>query len=85
MCYDVTLGQGEIGETDSPGVLFSGAMGPCIAIGIYDPNNRKGYMMHESNAHVNLDVPNFLENVMKETIIDDLINWVAGGGIDSED
>ena len=30
-----------------PAVLQSGGLGPCIAIGFYDPKTRSGYMMHE--------------------------------------
>ena len=31
----------------SPDILYSGTLGPCFAIGIYDPNSRSGYMLHD--------------------------------------
>lgn len=29
-----------------PNILNSGGLGPCVAIGIYNPNERSGYMIH---------------------------------------
>lgn len=82
MCYDITLEQGQSDDTCSPGVISSGAMGPCIAIGIFDALEQRGYMIHESNAHVNTTIPGFLDNVLNNTENDNLVVCVAGGGID---
>lgn len=34
-------------KANSPATLTSGAMGPCVAIAMYDPKTRSGYMLHE--------------------------------------
>ncbi len=48
-----TINQCETGEVSFPDILTSGGLFPCIAIGIYDKQLKKAYLMHESNAHVN--------------------------------
>ncbi|MFW6024728.1 MAG: hypothetical protein ACOCRX_00130 [Candidatus Woesearchaeota archaeon] len=30
----------------SPNILNSGGLGPCVAIGFYNPNEKSGYMLH---------------------------------------
>ncbi|MFA4875584.1 MAG: hypothetical protein WC956_03800 [bacterium] len=33
-------------KASSPDVLYSGGLWPCVAIGIYDPRTKSGYMIH---------------------------------------
>ena len=44
---DIEVDQFEMKKAHYPDILRSGGLGPCIAIGVYDPNTRSGYMMHE--------------------------------------
>ncbi len=81
MCFDVNLEDRKIGETSSPGVISSGGLGPCIAIGVYDKKRKRGYMMHESNANENEEVPLFLDYVLKKSKKENLAIYVAGGGL----
>ena len=39
----------EMKKANYPDTLRSGGLGPCIAIGVYDPKSKSGYMMHEGN------------------------------------
>lgn len=40
-------------KVDFPDIAYSGRLEPCIAIGIYNPSTRRGYMIHEAylNTH----------------------------------
>ena len=44
---DIKVEQLEMKKANYPDTLSSGGLGPCIAIGVYDPKTRTGYMMHE--------------------------------------
>ncbi len=83
MCFDVSLEDGKIGETCSPCVIQSGGLGPCIAIGIYDKKQKIGYMMHESNADINQEVPGFINYVLNKSKKRNLKVYVAGGEINN--
>ena len=81
----IIVDQTQIGEISSPGLISSGGLGPCIAIAIYDSARKQGYMMHESNAHVNNKLPDFLDLVLTKSKIENLIVRVAGGEIDANE
>jgi|TARA_Y100000310_G_scaffold191260_1_gene191261 hypothetical protein len=52
----VNIEQMEMKKVNYPNTLWSGGLGPCIGIGIYDPKTRSGYMMHEPHfQYVDLD------------------------------
>lgn len=85
MDEDITLEQCQSGSVVYPYQIRSGGLGPCIAIGIYDKKKRRGYMIHESNASHNQEVPTFIENVLKKSKKDNLTVYVAGGEISNLD
>lgn len=39
-------------KASSPDVLYSGRLGPCIAIAVYNPKTHTGYMLHDSNPNL---------------------------------
>ncbi len=43
---EIEVGQFEFKKAYSPDVLSSGGLGPCIAVGVFDPLTRSGYIMH---------------------------------------
>ena len=43
---EIDVGQFEMKKANYPDTLLAN-LGPCIAIGVYDPKTRSGYMMHE--------------------------------------
>jgi hypothetical protein len=83
MCFDVNLEDGLTGETCSPGVISSGGLGPCIAIGIYDTRRKYGYMIHEANMAFNSELSAFLTNVLSKSNKEDLSVYIAGGEINN--
>jgi len=53
---DIEVEQFEMKKASYPDTLSSGGLGSCIAIGVYDPKTRSGYMMHEPIfQYANLD------------------------------
>ncbi len=47
---DIEAEMGELTKVEYPNALSSGGLGPCIAIGFYDPRTKSGYMMHEPSV-----------------------------------
>lgn len=82
---NLRLKDGKSGKSKSPGIIYSGNMGPCISIGIYDKNMKIGHMIHKSNADNSDEVVNFLDETLKTSNLKDLDVCVAGGGIDSNE
>jgi hypothetical protein len=53
---DINVDSLEMKKANYPDTLSSGGLGPCIAIGVFDPKTRSGYMMHEPHFRsVDLD------------------------------
>lgn len=44
---DIKVEPFEMKKANSPDILESGGLGPCIAIGVYDSKTKSGYMIHE--------------------------------------
>ena len=52
---EIDVRQLEMKKANFPDTLLAD-LGPCIAIGVYDPKTRSGYMMHEPHfQYANLD------------------------------
>lgn len=77
--------QGQYGNVDFPDSIKSGGMGPCIAVGIYDKINEKGYMIHEANAHANRNMEEFLSLVHDNTKPRNLKIYVTGACFEKAD
>ena len=45
---------GEMTKAQSPDTLWTDGLGPCIAVAVYDPVTKSGYMMH-TFLHVSLE------------------------------
>ena len=57
---------GKITFANDGDVLQSGGLGPCIAIGIYDYQKKCGHMMHEANWHVDANLDERIEEILKQ-------------------
>ncbi|MBR9692270.1 hypothetical protein GOV06_05805 [Candidatus Woesearchaeota archaeon] len=69
-------------KASNPDILKSGGLGPCIAIGVYDPNTKTGYMVHIPGMS-DENLSKFLEVVKNDyPNLDDLIVEAFGAGMD---
>lgn len=87
MTADITIEQFENASVFSPQVICSGGMGPCITVSVYEKNSKRGFMIHESNAHVNNNLTPFFDNIILE-INNHCAKFeivVAGGSFDPDD
>ncbi len=50
-------------EASGPAVLYTGVLGPCIGVGIYDTESKTGYLLHDSGAECTTLFDRFLEYV----------------------
>lgn len=68
-----------------PDILKAGGLCPCIAIGIYDPQTKSGYMMHEpSFRYANLDTK--IQEIRADYgDLSKLKVFAAGNSLSSED
>ncbi len=71
-------------STCHPNSLISEGIGPCIAIGIYDRLNRKGYLIHEPDP-LSEKMTRFINMVLRQSILANLIVKVTGGSIFDDD
>ena len=60
----IKVGVCEMKKANYPDTLVSGGMGPCIAIGVYDPKTRSGYMMHEPDF-LSVDLSGKLQEIQR--------------------
>ena len=82
---DIEVEQFEMKKANYPDTLRSGGLGPCIAIGVYDPMTRSGYMMHEPHFQ-SADLDKNINEIRRD--YGDLIRlrvFVAGNSLDSDD
>lgn len=49
---EINVGMGELKKALYPDILCSGGLGPCIAVAVYDPVTRSGYMLHEHHPNI---------------------------------
>jgi len=49
MQQEIEVEMSEMEKANYPDILRSSGLGPCIAIGFYDPQTRSGYMTHEAH------------------------------------
>ncbi|MEK6905862.1 MAG: hypothetical protein AABX24_05670 [Nanoarchaeota archaeon] len=49
---EIEVGMGELKKAFYPNFLCSGGLGPCIAVAVYHPATRSGYMLHEHHADI---------------------------------
>jgi len=49
---EIEVGMGELKKALYPNILCSGGLGPCIAVAVYHPATRSGYMLHEHHADI---------------------------------
>jgi len=58
----------KLGRAASPDILFSGGLGPCVAIAVYNPHIKTGYMMHEPNLGIRRNsLKEFISAIKRET------------------
>lgn len=58
--------EGGIASAVSGETLKSGGLGPCIAIGIFNPIKLKATMLHEANFAMDNELDNILEEVIAD-------------------
>ncbi len=49
---EIEVRMGELKKAFYPNILCSGGLGPCIAVAVYHPATRSGYMLHEHHADI---------------------------------
>ena len=76
---DVTLKMLESGKACNPDKIYSGLMGPCISIGIYDAKQKCGYMCHQPNPDWGAAMENFIREILKKSDKKDLRVCACGG------
>lgn len=84
MC-DKTIEMFKNEKVEFPKTICSGAMGPCITIGIFDNKNKNGYMRHQPSAEHGNDMENFIIETLTEVSKKDAIVYVSGGAFDKND
>ncbi len=60
---EIVVGIDEFRKATCPDVLKSGGLGPCIAIGVYNPSDRSGYMLHEADPQTTNYLMEFLRTI----------------------
>ncbi len=81
---EIDVSQCEMKKANYPDTLLAD-LGPCIAIGVYDPKTRSGYMMHEPHfQHTDLDGK--IQKIQKDYgDLSRLSVFVAGNSLASDD
>ena len=60
----ITVEMNHSESASSPTVIQSGGLGPCVGIGIYDPDNRMGHALHEVMS-LETRIDSFVKNAEK--------------------
>ena len=84
---EIQVNQFEMKKAKIPHVLYSGGLGPCIAIGVYAPNKRIGYMIHQPHFSHGVNSKNslldFIKKIREECMdLSGLKVFATGGSLD---
>ncbi|MBU0470364.1 MAG: hypothetical protein KKA62_02615 [Nanoarchaeota archaeon] len=82
----IELEVGDIKAAASPKILYSGGLGPCVAVAAYDQKNKLGYMVHDPAPEATNHLRDFLQLVEEKSgnnfrDISGLVCYVAGGSL----
>ena len=81
----IKVEQFEMKKANSPDILRSGGLGPCIAIGIYDSKTKSGYMMHGLDFQSD-DLDGKIQEIKKDYgNLTELQIFAVGNSLDSFD
>ncbi|MCW3084226.1 MAG: hypothetical protein JWP12_1592 [Bacteroidetes bacterium] len=83
--FDITIEMGEDAKAESPQIISSGGMGPCISVAISDPIGKCGYMRHQSNPENDNDLEDFIIKSLAECSNVNIVKVYAAGGAEGED
>jgi hypothetical protein len=64
------------------GTIYSGGLGPCIAIAVYNRRQKKAWMIHHPNMDSNQPLDTFFKKATQGTKIKNLTIFVTGCSID---
>ncbi len=81
MTYGIQINMFEVGYAKSPEIICSNGMGPCIAVGIYDPIQKAGSMIHQPSPNHSNDMEEFIINSLKRYNKDLVKVYACGGAI----
>ena len=59
---EIYVGMGDLKKALYPNILCSGGLGPCIAVAVYHPATRSGYMLHEHHADIEAKIKEIQED-----------------------
>lgn len=83
--HELYVGSEGIIKGKAPTILRSGGLGPCTAIGIFNKEDKTGYMLHEP-YFLYADLEEKLEIIKKDYArLDNLKVYVTGNSLSSQD
>ena len=81
----IEVGTMESATAHSPDILYSGGIGPCIAIAIYDPYSKIGHMMHSPDFEL-VNLKEDIEKIVQQSKDPSSLKvYAIGNSLDSED
>ena len=78
---EIYVGMGDLKKALYPNILCSGGLGPCIAVAVYHPATRSGYMLHEHHADIEAKIKEIQEDYrdLSDNLCGELYLYTSSG------